>query len=282
MGYGNVGAVSLPSSTTRHPRLRRGVAELALILTLYVVYSGSRLFADDALGPALTRARELLDVERLIGLHWEASLNQFFVDTRVLGLLSSYWYATAHYVVTAIALVWLYRLGERRYVPARRALVAATLIGLALYLLLPTAPPRFVDGYVDVLSLHAADGWWGSEASAPKGLGGLTNQLAAFPSLHAGWALWVAVVVQQHARRHWVRGLGWAHALITAVVIVGTGNHWVLDALAGWLVIGLGFLVSARLGRLVERRRERPDPAPAAPEKMVPTGRAEQHEPAVG
>ncbi|MGB0972426.1 MAG: phosphatase PAP2 family protein, partial [Mycobacterium sp.] len=62
---------------------------------------------------------------------------------------------------------------------------------------------------------------------------GLTNQLAAFPSLHAGWALWVAIVVQMNARTSWVRGLGWAHALITAVVIVGTGNHWVVDAIAG-------------------------------------------------
>lgn len=230
------------------------MAELTLVLTLYVLYSGSRLFADDALRPAIARAQELLHVERLIGLHWEASLNQVFVEMKVLGLLSSYWYATAHYVVTAAALVWLYRLGERQYVPARRALVAATLVGLALYLLLPTAPPRFVDGYVDVLSLHAADGWWGSDASAPKGLGGLTNQLAAFPSLHAGWALWVAVVVQLHARTPWVRSLGWAHALITAVVIVGTGNHWVLDAVAGWLVIGIGFLIAVRLGRRLDAR----------------------------
>lgn len=232
------------------------MAELVLVLTLYVLYSASRLFADDALAPALARAQELLDVERLVGLHWEASLNQVFVELKVLGLLSSYWYATAHYVVTAAVLLWLYRRGAHCYVPARRALVAATLVGLALYLLLPTAPPRFVDGYVDVLSLHAADGWWGSDASAPKGLGGLTNQLAAFPSLHAGWALWVAIVVQLHARTPWGRALGWAHALVTAVVIVGTGNHWVLDAVAGWLVIGVGFLIAARLGRRLDRRSD--------------------------
>ena len=55
--------------------------------------------------------------------------------------------------------------------------------------MLPTAPPRLFGGYTDVLALTSADGWWGGDASAPKGLGGLTNQLAAFPSLHAGWAL---------------------------------------------------------------------------------------------
>ncbi|MCR6030333.1 inositol phosphorylceramide synthase [Nocardioides sp. zg-579] len=261
------------ASPTRYPRLRRGVVELALVLTLYVLYSGSRLFADDSLAPALVRAQELLHVESLVGLHFEASLNQVFVETKILGLLSSYWYATAHYVVTAVALLWLYRLGARHYVPARRALVAATLIGLALYLLLPTAPPRFVEGYVDVLSLHAADGWWGSDASAPKGLGGLTNQLAAFPSLHAGWALWVAIIVQMNARTSWVRALGWTYALITAVVIVGTGNHWVLDAIAGWLVIGLGFLVAARLGRRLDRRA----PADEANDPEVVVSESRQH-----
>ena len=117
--------------------------------------------------------------------------------TRGLSLFGSFWYATAHYVVTAVVLVWLYRRGADVYVPARRALLVGTIIALVAYLLLPTAPPRLFGGYADVLALTSGDGWWGGDASAPKGLGGLTNQLAAFPSLHAGWALWVAMVLQR-------------------------------------------------------------------------------------
>lgn len=225
-------------------RTRRVLAEVALIGVLYVAYSCSRLLASDALAPALDRAAELVRVERLLGLHWEIALNQLFAEVKVLGLLASYWYATAHYIVTAVALVWLYRVGHHAYVPARRALVAATLIGLGVYLTVPTAPPRFVSGYIDVLKLNAADGWWGGDASAPKGLGGLTNQLAAFPSLHAGWALWVAIVVNRYAVHRTTRVLGWAHAVVTAVVIVGTGNHWVIDAVFGWLVVLAGFLIA--------------------------------------
>ena len=125
-----------------------------------------------------------------------------------------------------------------------------TLLGLAAYLLMPTAPPRFIGGYVDVLSLHAADGWWGADASAPRGLGGLTNELAAFPSLHAGWSLWVALALQVYATRKWVRVLGWLYAVGTAVVIVGTGNHWVIDALVGWLVILVGWAAARAVGRI--------------------------------
>ncbi|WP_435744517.1 phosphatase PAP2 family protein [Nocardioides sp. SYSU DS0663] len=255
----------MPPSTspTGRSRLRRGLAELALLAVLYVAYSVSRHFADDAMGPALSRAQELLNVERLVGLHWEFALNQLFVEIRLVGLLSSFWYATAHYVVTAGALVWLFRKGPRRYVPERRALVAATTVGLALYLMLPMAPPRFVDGYVDVLALHATEGWWGSDASAPQGLGELTNQLAAFPSLHAGWALWVAIIVQRHSSSRWAHGLAWAHAAITAVVIVGTGNHWVLDVLAGWAVIGVGFAVARWMTpRMTRTRHAHEHPAP--------------------
>lgn len=115
-------------------------------------------------------------------------------------------------------LIWLYRRSATQYVTARRALVVATIIGLAFYLLVPTAPPRLIGGaYIDILSQHVQAGWWGADASAPRGLGGITNELAAMPSLHAGWALWVALV------------------------IVGTANHWVLDVVVGWLVVGAGF-----------------------------------------
>jgi len=228
----------------------RGVLELLLILAFWVVYSLARLLADTSMQPALARANEVLHVESLIGIQWEFGLNQLFTDHGVLGLVGSYWYATLHYVVTASVLIWLWRLGADRYGPARRALAIGTLFALLAYISMPTAPPRFIGGYVDVLSLHAADGWWGADASAPRGLGGLTNELAAFPSMHAGWALWVALSLQFYATRKWVRVLGWMYALGTAVVIVGTGNHWVIDVLTGWIVILLAWAAARAIGRI--------------------------------
>lgn len=217
--------------------MSRGIRELVLLAALYVGYSASRLVADDVFGPAADRARHLLAVEHWLLLDVERPVNAWFAAHDAAGLVASYWYATLHYVVTAAVLVWLYRRGRADYVPARQALAIATILGLVLYLLVPMAPPRLLDGYDDVLQLHSASGWWGGDASAPRGLGGLTNQLAAFPSLHAGWALWVALVVRRHTRHRAVRTLGWCYAACTAVVIVGTGNHWVLDAVVGWIVV---------------------------------------------
>ena len=265
---GDAGAVTTaPARVREHslPGWARAVLELLLILGLWVLYSLARLLADANMGPALQRANELLHLERLIGIHWEAPINRLFTDHRIIGLIGSYWYATLHYVVTVGVLVWLWRLGADRYGPARRALVVATLLGLAMYLSMPTAPPRFISGYVDVLSLHAADGWWGADASAPRGLGGLTNELAAFPSLHAGWALWVALSLQLYATRRWVRLLGWLYAVGTAVVIIGTGNHWVIDAVMGWVVVIVGWVAATAIGRIplpVPWRRRSPARTP--------------------
>ncbi|GAA1139550.1 phosphatase PAP2 family protein [Nocardioides aquiterrae] len=251
----NAGAVTTaPASYARNrrhtPRWVRAIFEVVLVMGLWVLYSLARLLADTNMDPALQRANELLHLEGLIGIQWEIPLNQLFTDHRILGLAGSYWYATLHYVVTAAVLIWLWRLGADRYGPARRALAVGTLLGLLAYISLPTAPPRYVAGYVDVLSLHSADGWWGADASAPRGLGGLTNELAAFPSLHAGWSLWVALALQLYAARYWVRALGWIYAVGTAVVIVGTGNHWVIDAVVGWMVIIAGWALAEAMGRI--------------------------------
>ena len=153
-----------------------------------------------------------------------------------------------------MVLVWLYRRGPTTYAPARRALLIATIAGLVLYLLLPMAPPRLTGGYVDVLACNSADGWWGSEASAPRGLGGFTNQLAAFPSLHAGWALWVALAIRSATSNRAARAFGWTHAIVTAIVVVGTGNHWVLDAVVGWLVVGTGWYAARSWRRSTDLR----------------------------
>ncbi|MCY7374266.1 MAG: phosphatase PAP2 family protein, partial [Spirochaetaceae bacterium] len=92
------------------------------------------------------------------------------------------------------------------------------------YSLLPMAPPRMLPGYVDTLADTSDQGWWGSNASAPRGLGGLTNELPAMPSLHVGWALWCTWVVFLCCRRRSVRILAVAYTAGTTVVVVAYGR----------------------------------------------------------
>jgi membrane-associated phospholipid phosphatase len=140
-----------------------------------------------------------------------------------------------------------------------------------------------LSGFTDIMSLHAADGWWSTDASAPKGMGQLTNELAAFPSLHAGWALWVALVVRRSTRNYWARGLAWLHAVITAVVVIGTGNHWILDVAVGWAVVIVAmWLVDpwfADSRQMVKRRRiefHRRIAGTASPSESIPGAEPEE------
>ena len=86
-------------------------------------------------------------------------------------------------------------------------------------------------------------------ASAPRGLGSLTNELAAMPWLHVGRAVWSAWVVLSLTARRLVRVEALAYPLVTVALVVATANHYVLDALAGTLVVAAGIAVSARPDR---------------------------------
>ena len=106
-----------------------------------------------------------------------------------------------HYIVTPLVLVLLWRHSHAHYIKMRRVLVGATTIALGAYIFYPTAPPRIMDGYVDILATTSHWGWWGASASAPRGLGDLTNELAAMPSMHVGWALWCTMAIISITRR---------------------------------------------------------------------------------
>lgn len=220
---------------------------------MYVAYAASRVFADDSFAPAHERAMRILSMEGDLLVDVERDLVSWFVDHDMAGVSAAYYYAAAHYLVTAVVLLWLYRRRAALYPRARQVLIASTLVALVAYLLMPTAPPRLV-GYPDLMALHADSGWWGEAASAPQGMGWMTNQLAAFPSMHAGWALWVALAVTAATPRLLPRVLGWSHAVITAVVVVGTGNHWLLDIVAGWALVALVWKLTEpqRTGRVDE------------------------------
>ena len=80
------------------------------------------------------------------------------------------------------------------------------------------------------------------------------------PSLHAAYALGVGVGMIRFARSHIVRVAGVLYPPLVVLTIIVTGNHFLLDAVAGMLVLAVGFLVV----RAVRGRRSEPTRACAA------------------
>ena len=249
----------------------RWLRELALLIVLYAGYSLARLLdlGGDTLSRATAHAYDLLTVERALHLNIEAPANAALQAWPLLAVAASYWYSVLHYIVTPAVLVWAYRNRAGDYRRVRDALVLSSAIGLVGFALLPMAPPRMLPGFVDTLASTSGAGWWGGDASAPRGLGALTNQLAAMPSLHVGWAVWVAWVLVTLSTRRWVKVLAVAYPLGTTLVVVATANHYLLDAIAGALVVAVGIQLSRRLSPTGSNGRQ-PAAAPAPGRVGVP------------
>lgn len=243
-------ARAMPASPRGFATSARALREVTLIAALWIVYSLSRLVADDDLARARDHASALLDLERFLHIDIEAWLNQALTPITAIAVPMSFWYAALHYVVTPIVLAYLFFRQRDDYSRARNAIVIGSAIGLAFYMLLPTAPPRLMPGghYLDALAQTAQFGWWSEHASAPAGLGQMTNELAAMPSLHVGWTVWVAWALWRH-----VGVLGRTIACLysagTTLVVLATGNHWLLDAVAGAAVIAVGVIAADRIAR---------------------------------
>jgi hypothetical protein len=220
------------------------------------MYDGVRLLVSAGHGEAFSNAHRVLGLERALHIADEPRINHAVSASPVLAVPLSYAYATLHYVVTPIVLVWLWRGRPWSYRGARTALVAATLIGLLGFWLFPTAPPRMLPGFVDTLARYQDWGWWAGAASAPRGLAGLTNEFAAMPSLHVGWAAWCGWQIARNTAQRWLRLLAAGYPVFMFVVVVGTGNHYIADAVAGLAVI----LAGAALSGLRERFRRYSSP----------------------
>ncbi|MDN3352567.1 phosphatase PAP2 family protein [Actinomadura sp. DC4] len=223
---------------------------MILLGVMYLMYDGVRLLVSAGHGEAFTNAHRVLSLERFLGVSEEVPINHAVSASPALGVPMSYAYAALHYLVTPVVLVWLWRTRPWRYRGARTALVVATLLGLIGFSLFPTAPPRMMPGFVDTLAKYHEWGWWGAAASAPKGLAGLTNEFAAMPSLHVGWAAWCGWQIARNARWRWLQVVGALYPVFMVTVVVGTANHYIADAVAGLAVI----LVGAAIARLRERR----------------------------
>jgi PAP2 superfamily protein len=257
--------VSAPA-TTRRPTLRAW-REALYIAVFYGIYTlvrdlqgsaGGSGIAARATVTAFHHARGVIRVEHDLHIFREQSVQQVFIHAKLFLQFCDLYYGSAHFVVTAAALIWLFRRDPARYPRWRNTLALTTglaLIGFATY---PLMPPRLLGmvpgthyGFVDTLQRFG--GSWSFDSDAMRKV---SNQYAAMPSLHFAWALWCACVFYPACRRQWTRALAVAHPIATLFAVVVTANHYVLDAVAGAVVFAVAYLLAAPVttweqGRLI-------------------------------
>ena len=212
------------------PRVRVELALGLAVFAYYLVVSHLGGAARDAM--AVRHAESVYGLEQALWLDIEPGLNRALRPHHLLVTLANYEYATT-YVVSALALlIWLLVRRPEQYRSARNSFLLLNVVAITCFALWPTAPPRLVpgQGFVDTVRLGQTWGSWGSP------VGDHANQLAAMPSLHFAWAVWVSVVLAWIGHHWWLQSASAAHVALTFLVIVATGNHYVLDAVAGFVL----------------------------------------------
>lgn len=201
------------------------VAGLAIAFQLYRL---GRYLARDQVDEAFDNADRVISLERRLALDLEAGLQRVAVAWEPgIEWLNRY-YVFMHFSVMLAALIVAFALARPTYRRVRRVLVGATTLGLVIHAAFPLAPPRLVpsSGITDTLAAH------GPRVYSADWSDSITNQFAAMPSLHVGWAALAAwaVVSTFHSRWRWLILI---HPALMAIAVVATGNHFMVDGLVG-------------------------------------------------
>lgn len=248
----------LPMSSTlvanRSPRIARVAditsgwrRELLLFGAVYGLYMAARWVLIADYPTALANATRIADIENALGIGVEGAV-QDALGAGIVGTVLAVVYLVAQPIVIPAALLWVYRRDMAVYRMLRDTVLAAWLIALPIYALLPTAPPRLAGlGIGDTVSTMTPVALSADSSTA------FFNPYAAVPSLHAGFALAVGVAVAFVVGGRIARVAAVAWGPLVVLTTFATGNHFVLDAVAGAAVtaagLGVAYLLRVRRAR---------------------------------
>ena len=223
---------------------RDGIAQLAVVLGALGVYEALRLAMTPNWAEAFANANRIEYAEQALGFAWEQSLQRAFLALPNLVAALNLFYFIGHFVITGIFFFWLYHRSRAGFRSFRDGFLIATAIAVVIHWLYPTAPPRLAGvGLQDTLLVLS-----GIDIGSPHS-SALSNPVAAVPSLHAAYALGVGIGMIRYARSHLIRFAGAVYPPLVVLTILVTGNHFVLDAVAGMAVLGAGFWLARGLRR---------------------------------
>jgi membrane-associated phospholipid phosphatase len=232
-------------------RRRDGLQQILVVVVGLEVYELCRHFIDPNWPAAMANAERIVHLERWAGFAYEQSIQRAFLEVPELVQAMNAFYFLGHFFLTGVFFLWLYFRSRDGYRSFRNGFLVATAIALVIHWKFPTAPPRLADDNIkDTLRVLSNIDIGSRQTSS------YSNPVAAVPSLHAGWAVGVGIGVWRYVKNPAVRALAVLYPVAVILTIVVTGNHFIFDAVAGILVMAIGFMVSHAL---VERRRRRED-----------------------
>lgn len=250
--------------------------ELGILAAVYIVYSISRGSIDAKEVTALQHARDIIDLEKTLGMYVELDIQSWFLTNSAMIHFANILYTICYYPAVIIFAIWAYWRYRSKYKFMRTVFVISAAIAFISFALYPTAPPRFFDGreldttivenlgYVDTIVEH-----WNTNESTDQPF---YNPFAAMPSLHFGWALMVGIGIIWCTRSRFGRTIAALLPIAMFFGVTSTANHFILDIVAGAAVIGLAFWLTALIFKYKDRLQLRRNQTYEPPLTVSATG----------
>ncbi len=235
----------IPASHRRVGRLVREVLAIGAAALVYFLVRGLVHARGDV---AIDHARDLIRIERELGLFHEEALQSLITPHEWLIDFVNWVYIWGHWPFLAGVFAWIVIARPRSYPKYRNTMFLSGLIGMAIFALYPVAPPRLVPG-LDLIDTVTRQSNSYRVFQPPA----LTNPYAAFPSLHFGWDLLVGMAVFFEARRWWTRAIGVVMPVLMYMSIVLTANHYIIDGIAGGALVVACYLFVTRVAPVWQR-----------------------------
>jgi PAP2 superfamily len=253
---------------TRPTRLRVPVmlaaTELAVLSALYSVWRLARVLPLAQTDGAIDRARQIDRLQHTLHLPSELSLQHFVLRHDWLARFSTYYYGIVHVPALIAFLVWLFVRHRDRYSQWRNPLAILTAFCVVIRFV-RVAPPRFLPdlGYIDLSTRY------GLSLYGPVGTG-VSDQFAAMPSIHVGWAAVVSFGIVAVSTSRW-RWLFLLHLALTMIVVSATGNHWWLDGIVAVALLAIAIAIDAGVRHAMAVSRTNPERLPVEPVPAAPS-----------
>jgi len=220
-------------------------------VVMWFAYEESRGWADRAGFELQLYAPRNIDRFLFFGTDPNVWMQRHFYNPRVV-----HWYDKvasttyfSHFIFPVIAIAVLWVTSHREWARFMKRFATLLFIACAMFVILPTVPPWMADDKyhaIAPIARHTGRGFYA------LGLKGFTkawesaldwgNAVAAMPSLHASFALFVPAFFLPRIKPKALKALVLCFPLLMLSSLVYFGEHWVSDGLMGWLLVGFTFL----------------------------------------
>ncbi len=226
---------------------------MGIIALVLLAWQAARIPLEGTVETSLAHARSVRGFEESLGLDVEGPFVRFGATApydEILEWLYTGIHVPALFGFMAAACVY----APERYARLRTIYVVSFLPALLAIGLYPLAPPH----WISELGFGPAP----EQAELAGSIETLIhNSTAAIASQHFGFAVFIAAASLWLAPRSPVAWVAPVYPALVFVVIVGTGNHYVLDCIVGALTFALAAGVAALLH---SRRERRVEPVPTS------------------